>query len=126
MEETRGPSSTQGSAVREVHAAAAPEDPDIAPEISIRAASTFFLHFERVFGRERLTQALTKIGGQPTLEYLLDPENFVSLEYLLRAARVLTEEAGDPQFLRRAGEHQLDDSRMLGFVYYVASLTTAC
>jgi|HubBroStandDraft_1064217.scaffolds.fasta_scaffold00734_3 signal transduction histidine kinase/ActR/RegA family two-component response regulator len=96
------------------------EPPDVAPEIGTRAVSTCFRYFERTFGRERLMRALGRIGGEPTLEYLLDPENFVSLEYVLRAARVLTEEAGDASFLRRAGEHQLDDPRILGFVYYVA------
>ena len=96
------------------------EPSDLAPEIGTRAISTFFLYFERTLGRERLEKALARIGGEPTLEYVLDPENFVSFEYLLRVARVLTEEADDPSFLRRAGEHQLDDPRVLGFVYYVA------
>ncbi len=94
--------------------------PDLLPEISTRAISTFFLYFEHSFGRRSLLAAVERIGGEPTLEYLLDPENFVSLEYVERAAEVLAEEAGDPLFLRRAGEHQLDNPRMLGFAFYLA------
>jgi signal transduction histidine kinase/ActR/RegA family two-component response regulator len=93
---------------------------DTAPEISTRVVSVFFMYFQRLHGRERLQRAVDRIGGEPSLDYLLDPENFVSLEYLVRVANVLTEEAGDPQFLRKAGEHQLDDPRMLGFVFYLA------
>jgi signal transduction histidine kinase len=94
--------------------------PDIAPEIGTRVMSTFFHHFERTCGEERLKKALACIGGDPTLEYLRDPENFLSLEYVLRASRVLTEESGDPSFIRHAGEHQFDDPRILGFAYYLA------
>jgi len=94
--------------------------PDVATEISTRVVSVFFRRFEKLYGKESLAAAVARIGGEPTLEYLLDPENFVSLAYLERVARVLTEDSGDPDFLRRAGEHQLDDPGMLGFVYYLA------
>jgi signal transduction histidine kinase/FixJ family two-component response regulator len=119
VEDAPGASLAQACAL-DAPAGPAPQPPDIAPEIGTRVASTCFFYFERTFGRERLEKALARIGGEPTLEYLRDPENFVSLEYLVRAARVLTEESGDPFFLRRAGEHQFDDPRILGFAYYVA------
>lgn len=103
-----------------VAAAGAPATDDTAPEISTRVISTFFRYFESKLGHERLLHAVERIGGRPTLGYVLDPENFVSLEYVLRVARILTEESDDPTFPRRAGEHQFDDPRSLGFAYYLA------
>ena len=103
---------------RDLTPAATPH-PDLVPEIGTRVIKTFFLYFEQCFGRERLLLAVARIGGAPDWAYIQDPENFVALEYLLRVALVLTEESGDPAFLRRAGEHQVDDARSLGFVYYV-------
>src|SRR5882672_522036 len=57
---------------------------DLVPEIGTRAVKTFFLYFERLFGQERLLHAVERIGGAPDWPYLRDPENFVSLAYLMR------------------------------------------
>jgi signal transduction histidine kinase len=81
--------------------------------------SVFFLYFEYLFGRDRMLQALAKVGGPLDLAYLLRRENFVSLEFCVRLARVLTEESSDPQFLRNAGLYQLSSPRMFGYVYYL-------
>jgi signal transduction histidine kinase len=92
---------------------------DVASEISTRVVSVFFLYFEHTFGRERLLEAFAAVGGTPTLAFVLDPENFVSLEYCERVARVLTESSGNPHFLREAGQFQLQNPRMLGFAFYL-------
>src|SRR5438046_10329126 len=92
---------------------------DVASEISTRVVSVFFLYFEHAFGRPRLLEAFAEIGGEPTLDYILGPENFVSLEYCVRVARVLTERSGDPQFLRRAGHYQFANPSMFGFPFYL-------
>jgi signal transduction histidine kinase len=70
-------------------------------------------------GARACSRRSAAVGGAPTLEFVLDPENFVSLEYCVRVARVLTERSGDPHFLRRAGEFQLQNPSMLGFAFYL-------
>src|SRR5262245_26511137 len=95
------------------------EGGDIASEISTRVVSVFFLYFEHAFGRARMEEAFQAVSGTPTLTYVLDPENFVSLDYCTRVARVLTERADDPQFLRKAGLFQFTNPRMFGFPFYV-------
>jgi signal transduction histidine kinase/ActR/RegA family two-component response regulator len=92
--------------------------PDTQPDVSTRVVAGNFRYFEQQFGRERLLAAVAAIGG-PSLDYILDPENFVSLEYLIRVARVLTDASGDPHFLRNAGSHQFEDPRAFGFVFYL-------
>ena len=92
---------------------------ETAPEISTRVVSVFFLYFEHLHGRERTLQAVKHVGDLP-LDYVLHPGNFVSLDYCIRVAHVLTEESGDPEFLRKAGLYQLSGPHMLGFLYYAA------
>jgi hypothetical protein len=79
--------------------------PDTQPDVSTRVVAGNFPYFEQQFGRERLLAAVSAIGG-PSLDYI-----FVSLEYLIRVARVLTDASGDPHFLRNAGSHQFKDPR---------------
>jgi signal transduction histidine kinase/ActR/RegA family two-component response regulator len=98
-------------------AAAVPDD--TAAEISTRVTSVFFRYFEHLHGRDRAEQAVSRIGGVPNLGYLLDPKNFVSLEYCVRFARVLTEDSGDPEFLRKAGHYQFTNPSMFGSAYYL-------
>jgi signal transduction histidine kinase/CheY-like chemotaxis protein len=93
--------------------------PDTAPEISTRVLSACYLYYEHLFGRHRLLAALAKVGGEPTLDYLLDHENFVSLDYYVRLARVLTDESGDPQFVRKAGHFRYADPRALGSLFHL-------
>jgi len=91
---------------------------DLVPDIGTRVVSVFMHYFDLKYGRDRGDRALERIGG-PSREYLADPENFVSLEYCVRLATVLTEEAGDPDFLRQAGLEQLSNPSYLGFIYYL-------
>jgi signal transduction histidine kinase/CheY-like chemotaxis protein len=93
--------------------------PDTAPEISTRVLSVFFQYFEHVYGHDRTEAVFARIGGEPTLGYVLDPENFVSLEYCVRAAKALSEASGDPGFIRKAGLHQLSSPSYLGFAFYL-------
>jgi signal transduction histidine kinase/ActR/RegA family two-component response regulator len=95
-----------------------PGETDTTPDISTRVVSVFFDSFEEVYGREHAERARARIGGL-SREYLTDPGNFVSLGFCERTAVILTEEAGDPDFLRKAGLRQFDRPKLLGFAYYV-------
>ena len=92
--------------------------PDMACEMSTRVVTSYFRYFEKVCGHERLVRAIERIGGTPTLDYLFNTQNFVSLDYCVRVAEVLAAESGDAQFMRKAGLHQFTEPSMLGFAYY--------
>lgn len=91
---------------------------DSQPEISCRAVSGLALAFEHLYGRERLQKAYARLGSALSLEDVLNPENYVSFDFLVRLTDALTEESGDPQFPRKAG---LDTAspRALGFVFHM-------
>lgn len=91
---------------------------DSRPEISCRAVSGLALAFEHLYGRERLQSAYAQVRSPLPLEAVLNPENYVSFDFLVRMTDALTEESGDPQFPRKAG---LDTAspRALGFVFHM-------
>jgi signal transduction histidine kinase/ActR/RegA family two-component response regulator len=88
---------------------------DKLPEVSTRVVAVFLRYFEHRCGTKRTRAALARVGGPP-LEYLLHPDNFVSLAYCERVARVLSEEAGDGRFLRKVGAYQFAHPDAFGLV----------
>ena len=87
------------------------------PEVGARLLKTLLLSFEKKYGRERL-EALWRERPMPlSLEYLAEPNHFVSLDFLELLCDELVRGSGDPDFMTNAGRN-IATPEALGFAYY--------
>lgn len=92
--------------------------PDDAPEVSVRPIITLLLCFERRFGAGRLADFWKRERIPLSLEYLRNPSNYTSLDFVQRLAEKLVKESGDPDFMHKAGL-LMAVPEALGFAYYM-------
>jgi len=73
--------------------------------VGARLLKTLLLSFEKKYGRGRL-EALWKERPMPlSLEYLAEPNNFVSLDFLELLCDELVRGSGDPDYMTHAGRN---------------------
>ncbi|MDP1824234.1 MAG: ATP-binding protein [Archangium sp.] len=88
------------------------------PEIGARLLKTFLMSFEIRYGRERL-EALWRERPMPlSLDYLAEPNNWISLDFLELLFDELVRGSGDPDFMTYAGKN-IATPEALGFAYYI-------
>ncbi len=97
--------------------ASAPSPPDT-PELSVRMLRSVMLYYERTYGRERFVRLWQREALPLSLGYVETLTNFVSVGFTEQLLDALDRDAGDPEFMTKAGR-SIASPEAVGFLYYM-------